>query len=182
MTSSNGNIFRVTGPLCGEFTGHRWIPLTKASDAELWCFLWSAPWINGWVNNREAGELRHHRAHYDVIVMKSRTVSIVSGIHCTLRISDWLENVYFRTYLSRLKESWRYAEHRLTKMGVKCHPAQAAYFIWADFTKVCVSSILNTIFLALSWVTATYISKYGPWWLNLEHCAPDFYNTEGYIW
>ena len=43
MTSSNGNIFRVTGPLCGEFTGHRWIPLTKASDAELWCFLWSAP-------------------------------------------------------------------------------------------------------------------------------------------
>ena len=38
MTSSNGNIFRVTGPLCGEFTGHRWIPLTKASDVELWCF------------------------------------------------------------------------------------------------------------------------------------------------
>ena len=24
-------------------TGHWWIPLTKASDAELWCFLWSAP-------------------------------------------------------------------------------------------------------------------------------------------
>ena len=38
MTSSNGNIFRVTGPLCGEFTGHQWIPLTKASDADLWCF------------------------------------------------------------------------------------------------------------------------------------------------
>ena len=31
-----------TGPLCVEFTGSRWIPLTKASDAELWCFLWSA--------------------------------------------------------------------------------------------------------------------------------------------
>ena len=38
-TSSNGNIFRVTGHLCGEFTGLRWIPHTKASDAELWCFL-----------------------------------------------------------------------------------------------------------------------------------------------
>ena len=37
MTSSNGNIFRVTGPLYGEFTGHQWIPLTKASDVELWC-------------------------------------------------------------------------------------------------------------------------------------------------
>ena len=32
MTSSNGNIFRGTGHLCGEFTGHRWIPHTKASD------------------------------------------------------------------------------------------------------------------------------------------------------
>ena len=41
MTSSNGNIFRVTGPLWGEFTGHRWIPLTKASDAGLWYFLGS---------------------------------------------------------------------------------------------------------------------------------------------
>ena len=34
MTSSNGNIVRVTGHLCGEFTGLRWIPRTKASDAE----------------------------------------------------------------------------------------------------------------------------------------------------
>ena len=39
ITTTNGNIFRVTGPLCGEFTGHRVIPHTKASDAELWCFL-----------------------------------------------------------------------------------------------------------------------------------------------
>ena len=26
-------------------------------------------WINGWVNNRGAGDLRHHRAHYTGIVM-----------------------------------------------------------------------------------------------------------------
>ena len=37
MTSSNGKSFRVTGHWCGEFTGPRWIPCTKASDAEL-CF------------------------------------------------------------------------------------------------------------------------------------------------
>ena len=43
MRLSNGNIFRVTGPLWGESTGHQWIPLTKASDVELWYFLWSAP-------------------------------------------------------------------------------------------------------------------------------------------
>ena len=39
ITSSNGIIFRVTDPSCGEFTGHRWIPRTKASDAELCYFL-----------------------------------------------------------------------------------------------------------------------------------------------
>ena len=33
--------FRVTGPLWGQC--HRQIPPTKASDAELWCFLWSPP-------------------------------------------------------------------------------------------------------------------------------------------
>ena len=43
MTSSNGNLFHVTGPLCGEFTGHRWIPLTRPVTRELWCFLWSGP-------------------------------------------------------------------------------------------------------------------------------------------
>ena len=42
VTSSDGNIFRATGHLCGEFTGHQRIPRTKASDTERWCFLWSA--------------------------------------------------------------------------------------------------------------------------------------------
>ena len=42
MTSWNGTIFRVTGHLCGEFTSHRWLSHTKASDVELWSFLWFA--------------------------------------------------------------------------------------------------------------------------------------------
>ena len=58
MTSWNGNTFRITGHLCGEFTGPRWIPRTKVSDAELWCFLCTQ--INGRVNNREAGDLRRY--------------------------------------------------------------------------------------------------------------------------
>ena len=32
-------------------------------------------WINGWVNNREAGDLRRYRAHYDVIVMNEDAIS-----------------------------------------------------------------------------------------------------------
>ena len=31
-------------------------------------------WVNGWVNNGEAGDLRRYRSHYDVIVMPTRCV------------------------------------------------------------------------------------------------------------
>ena len=66
MTSANGNIFRVTGPLCGEFTGQ--FPAKRPVTRSLMFYLiWA--WINGWVNNRKAGDLRGHRAHYDVTVM-----------------------------------------------------------------------------------------------------------------
>ena len=33
-------------------------------------FSFICAWINGWVNNREAEDLRHHRAHYDITVMR----------------------------------------------------------------------------------------------------------------
>ena len=35
-------------------------------------------WINGWVNKREAGDLRRHRGHYDIIVMCYRNCDRVS--------------------------------------------------------------------------------------------------------
>ena len=66
MTSSNGNIFRVTGHLCGEFTGLRWIPRTKASDAEFDVFfdirrikrLSKHPW--GWWFETQSWSLKRH--------------------------------------------------------------------------------------------------------------------------
>ena len=68
MTSLNGNIFRVTGHLCGEFTGPRWIPaqrpVTRSFDVFFICV-----WKNGWVNNPGAGDLIRYRTHYDVTVM-----------------------------------------------------------------------------------------------------------------
>ena len=70
MTSSNGNIFRVTGPLCGEFTCHRWIPRRKDQWRGALMFSLICAWINGWVNNCEAGDLRRNRAHYYVTVMR----------------------------------------------------------------------------------------------------------------
>ena len=69
MTSSHGNIFRVTGHLCGEFTSSRWIPRKKGQWRGALMFSLICVWINGWVNNSQVGDLRRHHAHYDVIVM-----------------------------------------------------------------------------------------------------------------
>ena len=52
--------------------GIRWSPgnsLHKGQWRGALMFSLISAWINGWVNNREAGDLRHYRAHYDVIVM-----------------------------------------------------------------------------------------------------------------
>ena len=91
ITSSNGHIFTVTGHLCGEFTGDRWISHTKASDAELWCFplicalykrLSKWPW--GWW-------FETPRAHYDVTVMVSGK-STASNTTKTLCYNAWNSN------------------------------------------------------------------------------------------
>ena len=65
----------VTGHLCGEFTGHRWNPPPPPpphKDQWLGALMFSliCAWINAWVNNGDAGDLRRHRAHCHVIVMK----------------------------------------------------------------------------------------------------------------
>ena len=60
--------------MCGEFTGSRWIPRTKASDAGFDAFFDLR--LNKWLSkNREAGDMRSHRAHYGVIVMIAFDVS-----------------------------------------------------------------------------------------------------------
>ena len=65
-------------PVNGEFPTQR--PATRTFDVFLICawikdcvkiemlVIWDAR-INGWVNNRDAGDLRRRRAHYDVTVM-----------------------------------------------------------------------------------------------------------------
>ena len=71
MTSTYGNISRVTGLLCVEFTGHRWIHSPHIGQ---WrgalMFSLTCAWIHGWVNNCEAGDLWHNPAHYDVTAMR----------------------------------------------------------------------------------------------------------------
>ena len=70
MTSSNGNIFRVTGHLCGDSPANGEFP-NKGQWRGALMFSLICVWINDWVNNRKAGDLIRYRLHYDVIVMQS---------------------------------------------------------------------------------------------------------------
>ena len=54
-------------PVPSEFPGQR--PVTRSLMFSLIC-----AWINGWANNREAGDLRCHRAHFDVSVMCTKAL------------------------------------------------------------------------------------------------------------
>ena len=69
MTSSNGNIFLITGPLCGEI---HWSPVNSPHKGQ-WrgALMFSLICVetNGWANHRDTGDLRCHRAHYDVTSM-----------------------------------------------------------------------------------------------------------------
>ena len=83
MTSSNGNIFRVTGPLCGESP----VPVNSTHKGQwrgalmisLICVR-----INDWVNNREAVDLRA-----TVVIMTSMWCHVPSNnIKCETKVSS----------------------------------------------------------------------------------------------
>ena len=56
--------------ICREFTGLRSPHKGQWRGALMFSLI--CVWINGWVNNREAGDLRRYRAHYGVSVMNLR--------------------------------------------------------------------------------------------------------------
>ena len=106
MTSSNGNIFRVTGPLWAESTGgfSSQRPVTRSFD------VFFDLRLNKWVNNRDAGDLRRRRAHYDVIVMEVEiTLEDVGKIGMcqitTVRTYQTFQYAFYRYALSHTVKS-----------------------------------------------------------------------------
>ena len=57
--------------------GIHWSPVNSLHKGQ-WCralmFSLICAWLNGWVNNHEAGDLRCHWAHYDITVMICKKV------------------------------------------------------------------------------------------------------------
>ena len=55
-------------------------------------------WRNGWVNDREAGDLKCHRAHYDVTIMKTFCADL-ENIRGSDFVISLMEMAWHRTVL-----------------------------------------------------------------------------------
>ena len=77
-------------------------------------------WINSWVNNREAGDLRRYMAHYDVIVM-TRPQWVKSPLMSP--ISEFAQKPYTILSIGKL--------HNF-KWNIACHSTQTSLGIYRD--------------------------------------------------
>ena len=155
MTSSNGNIFRVTGHLCGEFTG----PPVNSPHKGHWrgalMFTLICARINGWVNNSEAGDLRRYRAHYDVIVMcswkklvwKWTRISVSVPFFTSIRLTlCWIPTVFCPLIIWLDPDPWTFKHiyhvlpSPLTYKFYQCLISDSAlgpivYAVWLHFSR-----------------------------------------------
>ena len=90
-------------PVTGEFPSQR--PVTQSFDVFLIC-----AWINNWVNNRKAGDLRRHRVHYDV------TVTFWDPLDCC-----WLTAYKYRPFVPYMLLSWMPGDTRSLAFEAKVY-------------------------------------------------------------
>ena len=128
--------FRVTGPLWPGNSPYK----DKWHGA--WMLSLICAWINGWVNNGEAGDLRRHRAHYDVMVMWY--VCIVNGtpLYCIWEkkemVLQWCgrfflcnSNAWWISYYCNSISGHHTAMHLCTcqlYLGIKF--SESSYYFW----------------------------------------------------
>ena len=90
-----------------------------------WCgaLIFSLISINGWVNNREAGDLWHHHTHYDVTAMDNHQIASLTNMNFLLKSNQiiviwdslnafsqsntsWIWWCYIITFLGTLRERY----------------------------------------------------------------------------
>ena len=63
-------------------------------------------WINGWINNRKAGDLRRHPVHYDVIVMKGELWGVL-WVHSLNKVIAFFLSYRFQYRVIFNRGIWR---------------------------------------------------------------------------
>ena len=125
-------------------------------------------WINDWVNNREAGDLRRQHGHYDVIVMPSnsrchgigqvipgypalstRKVKLYIQMNSIVKIWSWLDSdtikwMYRNAWISTfryLKNLRNMLEFYLGNSQLNPYSARGSYFLQTWINNACESEI-----------------------------------------
>ena len=125
----------------GEFSAQR--PVTRSFDVILICAC-----INGWVNNRKAGDLRCYRAHYDVIVMELYCSSgpVIKPNQLDPQSTDRVKLTLLSCPMSyqMLSYGWNYPSRmsqNFVSVAARCR--RESFPIWSLFHRLSWSGLIN---------------------------------------
>ena len=120
-------------------------------------------WINGWVNNREACDLRRYRAHYDVIVMttidlkQNGIVELpVTWDVIILKLRRCKAHIFFPVCFDVRVYRWR--------------SARLSYIQWIfnEIVTDCTRSCQNENYRCSLWLTSHQF--FNRWWVSRQNC------------
>ena len=111
-------------------------------------------WINGWANNPEAGDLRSHCAHYDVIIMLINHLMRSSGYQGTRDIIDrsrkrsdfW--SPLSPLNISRSYDIWKHKDDKYWFTNIYRHHSDAIWATWrlkSRITRLFVQELVKTL-------------------------------------
>ena len=147
-------------PVPGEFPVQR--PAMRSFDVSLICV-----WINGWVNNRKTGDLRHYHAHNEVIVMVCLNKLLNQHLNC-----QWFEVPWFSCamivvsfpvkQLSMLfHREWvyfwsgKFFRMSVILLGLWCIKQEIHVHI--DFMNLTAFPVLDSWYFVISWLAYFYV-------------------------
>ena len=167
MTSSNGNIFRITGPLCGEFTGPGEFPARRPMTRSFDVFfdlrpnkrLSKQPW--GWWFETPSWSSLRHCNEYNDSYDKDKTVSWTSYI------SGW--NSYNCTTEASYSSDLRW---RVTVVSLEMWPGNIRLIsTYMKHINVCFCEIIQYIIPSLSYILIQigYVERMDCSWNRHRH-------------
>ena len=139
-------------------------------------FSFICAWINSWVNNREAGDLRRHHAHYDVIVMEDPLIEVTKSPFFVFSVMDISDIAKWRDFF------------QVTFTFDRCHADEPRYYevyffsilLADDLPSLCSSIYEHShrqvwvpfVYKASNFIVKTHMGRY-----IRQICITDIFHT-----
>ena len=162
----------------------------KSPHKGQWCgalmFFFISVWINDRVNNREAGDLRRYRVHYDVIGMGCKIISIFHTFYpcvCEYTISNWkIIIICIYTYINYFAHKKTYSAYIPSFHGLTLNNGKCPYFRFDCENRIQAESPQTHIHIYIYLYTYVCVCVYiiqDDWenWLNHRHTTDRIYLT-----